>query len=90
LSGHEDWIKSLAFVHSNYSPPQVTIASGSQDGTIRLWKIEATTVPRVSKSTDDIFDAFESSLGEFAEGEEGGRQMSTKRHMIAIKSSSGA
>ncbi|KIJ56528.1 hypothetical protein M422DRAFT_22691 [Sphaerobolus stellatus SS14] len=89
LTGHEDWVKALAFVKSNGSPAQLTLASGSQDGTIRLWTIDETAAPRVTTSKDDIFDAFEASLGEFAEGEEGGRQMSAKRHIMAVRSLSG-
>lgn len=71
------------------SPPQVILASGSQDGIIRLWKISEITSPHVPVSKDDIFDLFEASLGEFGEAEEGGRQMSTKRHLITMKSISG-
>ncbi|KAF8592532.1 WD40 repeat-like protein [Ramaria rubella] len=89
LSGHDDWIRSLAFTQSRRSPPQLTLASGSQDGTIRLWTIDhLPTGPRALGT--DILDEFEASLGAFSEGEDGGRQMSTKRHVIAIKSLDGS
>jgi elongator complex protein 2 len=90
LSGHEDWVKSLAFTQSRYSPPQLTLASGSQDGTIRLWTVDPVTPTRSQAVVeDDLLDAFEASLGDFSEGEEGGRQMSTKRHIVATKSVDG-
>jgi len=70
------------------------LASGSQDATIRLWKIEAFTryknssvVARPSDAlSDDLLDAFEASLGELADAEEGGRQISLKRHILTVKS----
>ncbi|KAA3662995.1 MAG: hypothetical protein DWQ04_11865, partial [Chloroflexi bacterium] len=34
LSGHEDWVRSVAF-----SPDGQTLASGSADGTVRLWDL---------------------------------------------------
>jgi hypothetical protein len=36
--------------------------------------------------SDELLDAFEASLGEVAEGEEGGRQISLKRHILSVKS----
>ncbi|KAN0097379.1 WD40-repeat-containing domain protein [Tylopilus felleus] len=102
LPGHEDWVRALAF----HSPPpspetpfndQLVLASGSQDGTIRLWSISALERPQVVKSqngegksmgalSDDLLDAFEASLADPAEGEEGGRQISLKRHILTVKS----
>ena len=35
--------------------------------------------------TDDLLDAFEASLGETTDGEEGGRQITMKRHLITVK-----
>ncbi|KAJ7507735.1 WD40-repeat-containing domain protein [Mycena galericulata] len=87
LAGHEDWVRSLAIPSS--------LASGSQDATIRLWQIEAFTRYNDSASvedrppdalSDDLLDAFEASLGELAEAEEGGRQISLKRHILTVKS----
>ncbi|KAG6378796.1 WD40-repeat-containing domain protein [Boletus reticuloceps] len=75
---------------------QLILASGSQDGSIRLWNISALGSPQVAKHqggenastgslSDDILDAFEASLVD-PEGEEGGRQISLKRHIITVKS----
>jgi hypothetical protein len=68
------------------------LASGSQDANIRLWNIEVVTrsAPRSSASealSDELLDAFEASLGEVDDGEEGGRQISLKKHMLTIKKS---
>ncbi|KAI6047250.1 WD40-repeat-containing domain protein [Pisolithus marmoratus] len=99
LPGHEDWVRALAF----RSPPSsdgtanddpLVLASGSQDGTIRLWNIELVVKPMSStdghcvnggSSTDELLDAFEASLADPTEGEEGGRQITLKRHIISVK-----
>lgn len=40
--------------------------------------------------SDDLLDAFEASLGDLgADAEEGGRQISLKRHILTVKSNSG-
>ena len=39
--------------------------------------------------SDELLDSFEASLGEVAEGEEGGRQISMKRHVFTIKTKDG-
>lgn len=98
LSGHEDWVRSLAFRVSasegNYEA--LTLASGSQDGTIRLWNVEAfsDTAKRSQKQayknandplSDDLLDAFEASLCDLPDAEEGGRQISLKRHILTVK-----
>lgn len=73
------------------------LASGSQDGTIRLWNISALESPQVANHqsggngrmdalSDDLLDAFEASLVDPTEGEEGGRQISLKRHILTVKS----
>jgi hypothetical protein len=41
------------------------------------------------RTGDDLLDAFEASLGEIGESEEGGRQISLKRHMLTIRSVDG-
>ncbi|KZP32865.1 WD40 repeat-like protein [Athelia psychrophila] len=99
LSGHEDWVRSLAFRAPSFRKGPLVLASGSQDGTIRLWNIE--TFSRPSKPSqlqegaameplsDDFLDAFEASLGDLADAEEGGRQISLKRHILTIKSDQG-
>ena len=66
------------------------LASGSQDQNIRLWNIEAVSRsgPLSSASealSDELLDAFEASLGEVDDGEEGGRQISLKKHMLTVK-----
>lgn len=70
------------------------MASGSQDGTIRLWNIEplSKNLIRDTKATapddvltDELLDAFEASLGDLADADEGGRQISLKRHIVTLK-----
>ncbi|KAF8165405.1 WD40 repeat-like protein [Crassisporium funariophilum] len=94
LAGHEDWIRSLAFHQSPDGEQSLVLASGSQDATIRLWKIEpwkksvTTTKPGLPQElSDELLDNFEASLGEIGESEEGGRQISLKRHILTVKSS---
>ena len=60
------------------------LASGSQDATIRLWNIEPLELD-LALGGDELLDAFETSLGDVGEGEEGGRQISLKRHIVSIK-----
>ncbi|KAI6034199.1 WD40-repeat-containing domain protein [Pisolithus microcarpus] len=92
LPGHEDWVRALAFRSPSSSDGVVNgdplvLASGSQDGTIRLWNVEllfqALTTVNGTSSTDDLLDAFEASLADPTEGEEGGRQITLKRHVIS-------
>ncbi|OJA16969.1 hypothetical protein AZE42_00596 [Rhizopogon vesiculosus] len=99
LSGHEDWIPALAFrVPSTPNDPLV-LASGSQDGTIRLWNVESFIKMQVQPQIhtgelgdelgDDLLDAFEASLGDLGtDAAEGGRQISLKRHVLTVKSNS--
>lgn len=101
LSGHEDWIRALAFRAPSTPNDPLVLASGSQDGTIRLWNVESFTKMQAQSQThtkysgddpsDDLLDAFEASLGDLgADSEEGGRQISLKRHILTVKSNSGA
>ncbi|KAI6119406.1 WD40-repeat-containing domain protein [Pisolithus croceorrhizus] len=97
LPGHEDWVRALAFRSPSSSDragndDMLVLASGSQDGTIRLWNIELLVKPvpsthqvNGSSSTDELLDAFEASLADPTEGEEGGRQITLKRHVISVK-----
>lgn len=98
LSGHEDWIRALAFQAPSTPDDPLVLASGSQDGTIRLWNVESFTKMQSQTDTkdsgndlsDDLLDAFEASLGDLgADAEEGGRQISLKRHILTVKSNSG-
>lgn len=90
LAGHEDWIRALAF-HQVTEDQPLLLASGSQDGTIRLWNIDPIVSAKQTLDTaeDDLLEAFEASLGEVGEGEEGGKQISLKRHVLTTKSSAG-
>ncbi|KAL1738694.1 WD40-repeat-containing domain protein, partial [Schizophyllum fasciatum] len=99
LAGHEDWVRALAFREpvrrgkgssgsgqkiADGESPTLVLASGAQDSSIRLWNIEP--VRRGSaEGADDLLDAFEASLGETTDGEEGGRQITLKRHLITVK-----
>ncbi|KAF7977653.1 hypothetical protein HWV62_3080 [Athelia sp. TMB] len=99
LSGHEDWVRSLAFRQSSSPSSPLVLASGSQDGTIRLWNVEVFSKPSkptqlqgaatIEPLSDDFLDAFEASLGDLADAEEGGRQISLKRHILTVKSEQG-
>ena len=91
LPGHEDWVKCLAFKPIEREGDSLVLASGSQDATIRLWNIESYSRSSTSNDnkveglSDDLLDAFEASLGELADAEEGGRQISLKRHILTVK-----
>lgn len=68
------------------------LASGSQDATVRLWNIEPwqkVLAPIKSMTSenlnDNLLDNFEASLGDIGENEEGGRQISLKRHVLTVK-----
>ena len=87
LPGHEDWIKCLAFQPPHAEGDPLILASGSQDATIRLWDIEPLKLDSATGGGDDLLDAFEASLGDMGEGEEGGRQISLKRHIVSVKDS---
>ena len=88
LSGHEDWVKALSFRPLEAGSECLVLASGSQDGTIRLWNIEPRLKTNATNGAlgDDLLDAFEASLGDTTDAEEGGRQISLKRHIINVKS----
>ncbi|RDB22595.1 putative elongator complex protein 2 [Hypsizygus marmoreus] len=97
LSGHEDWVKCLDFSIPASEGQPLILASGSQDSTIRLWTIEHWSKdPRPQQThsaenlSDELLDAFEASLGDVGEAEEGGRQISLKRHILTVKSDQGS
>ena len=85
LPGHEDWVKCLAFQPPRADDDPLILASGSQDATIRLWNIEPLKLESAMEGGDELLDAFEASLGDMGEGEEGGRQISLKRHLVSVK-----
>lgn len=92
LTGHEDWVKALDFLEPIAEGQPLILASGSQDATIRLWSIEPWNRESSSSQnhqsevlSDDLLDAFEASLGDVGEAEEGGRQISLKRHILTVK-----
>ncbi|KAI0334705.1 WD40 repeat-like protein [Cubamyces sp. BRFM 1775] len=92
LAGHEDWVKCLAFRTPESGSDALILASGSQDANIRLWNIEpftkATFAPSsgsTSEVTDELLDAFEASLVNLEDSEDGGRQISLKRHILTVK-----
>ena len=87
MPGHEDWVKSLAIYPPHAEGDSLILASGSQDATIRLWNIEPLKPNLTTEGCDELLDAFEASLGNMGEGEEGGRQISLKRHIFSVKDS---
>ncbi|KAG9006169.1 hypothetical protein FRB94_012243 [Tulasnella sp. JGI-2019a] len=100
LEGHEDWVRCLSFAHSSHvleggSPNDerhiLTVASGSQDGNIRLWVIEPkqdTTKAANDLGGIDPLDAFEDSLD--LGDEEVGRKISNRSHVIAVREPDGS
>ncbi|KAH7908505.1 WD40-repeat-containing domain protein [Hygrophoropsis aurantiaca] len=95
LPGHEDWVRALAFRTPPLQQDALVLASGSQDGTIRLWNVEVLVKAKSQESdasgvpdqlNDELLDAFEASLGDLTDAEEGGRQISLKRHVLTVKS----
>lgn len=95
LEGHEDWIRSLSFSPSTSEDGDnktLTLASGSQDGYIRLWLIKPNTPkvvdPESTDPTDELLDAFERSLNEVGL-DEPGRQLSTREHIFSVRGSDG-
>ena len=95
LAGHEDWVRSLAFLQPPAENQPLLLASASQDATIRLWRIDSLVDERSQPTatnaelSDELLDSFEASLADIGDVEEGGRQISLKRHILAVKSNSG-
>jgi WD40 repeat protein len=93
LPGHEGWISSLSFCNSRDDDggPTLTLASASQDATIRLWIITPAAHPMAwtkgDTLNDEMLDAFEASLEDA--GEEGGKQVSLKKHTLSVKLAAG-
>ncbi|EIW70033.1 hypothetical protein TREMEDRAFT_68443 [Tremella mesenterica DSM 1558] len=94
LEGHEDWVRSLSLTSypssssstasSSTTNSDLLLASGSQDGFIRLWRISPT-----KKFSDlngninslEMLDDFERRLA----GEGGSTQISTKAHVLSLE-----
>ncbi|PFH51457.1 hypothetical protein AMATHDRAFT_142786 [Amanita thiersii Skay4041] len=91
LAGHEDWVRSLVFRSPLTEGQPLILASGSQDATIRLWNIEkyardlSQQFTTSGELSDELLDTFEASLGDIGDAEEGGRQISLKRHILTIR-----
>ncbi|KAH9062064.1 WD40 repeat-like protein [Lactarius vividus] len=90
IPGHEDWVRSISFRPPTSPSEPLVLASGSQDANIRLWNIEAISqsTPTDNESgtlSDELLDTFEASLGGIDDGEEGGRQISLKKHLLSVK-----
>lgn len=91
LEGHEDWIRCLDFAF--HGDEDLMLASGSQDGYIRLWRfsrdLQASTTSSTEQNTaedelnDDMLDEFERKM----QGETVGpsRQLSTKAHLLRVQ-----
>ena len=75
LDGHEDWVRCLDAVVAGHD--QVHLASGSQDGNIRLWKIMRDVHAPV-QTARDAFDAQADALLD-ADG------IHTKKNKIALQ-----
>lgn len=80
LSGHEDWVRSLAFAHEDPHRPRdsdLLLASSSQDRYIRLWRVHAgEALPPAAAATG------ESKTYGF------GLRLSNKAHMLRLPESS--
>lgn len=102
LEGHEDWVRCLAITPypsaSSSSTTDLLLASGSQDGYVRLWRIApvtSATAPATpaeretaSQATDgelsaEMLDDFEKRLA--GDDAEGSRQISTKAHLLTVR-----
>ncbi|KAF9507357.1 hypothetical protein BS47DRAFT_1373915 [Hydnum rufescens UP504] len=91
LEGHEDWVRSLSFSLLP-SPlgdvPLLTLASGSQDGYIRLWVIAHSMASSTSFADDlggdELIDSFEKKLGNLEDAEEGGKTISNRAHVFSV------
>ncbi|KEP47202.1 RNA polymerase II elongator subunit [Rhizoctonia solani 123E] len=93
LEGHEDWIKALSFSPcTSKDDSTLTLASGGQDGYIRLWLIKPNTPkpvdPKSTDPTDELLDAFERSLNEVGL-DEPGRQLSMREHVFSVRGTEG-
>lgn len=82
-------MKCLALTSSTDDSGNETLvlASGSQDGYVRLWLITPALSSKVAQDgpVDELMDAFERSLGEMNDdAEEGGKKISNRAHVFAV------
>lgn len=81
LSGHESWVRSLAFaefVNKTTGTPYMLLASAAQDRRVRLWKMEATSAtPAPPKRLDPA-----ALLAQLEDNEEG--QLEIEQHSVII------
>ncbi|PWN21550.1 WD40 repeat-like protein [Microstroma glucosiphilum] len=82
LSGHDDWVRSLDFSASFpvANDRQVELASGSQDGSVRLWRIRPHAEAAATGS--DAFDVLAKQLEDEAsqQNDATGSSLSNKVH----------
>jgi WD40 repeat protein len=88
LSGHEDWVRSLAFRAKSADDTILILASGSQDTTIRLWKIECVEPDSRCEASwrlpgFDLLDVM--PLNDISDESKSGGQVSLKRHLLVIR-----
>ena len=107
LEGHEDWVRSLSFatlptaiIDGKLEPETVLLASGSQDGYIRLWAIKPNSIdkqngpkvdevkPSSNTLNASLLDEFERKLQEGDGGAMDSKSLSTKVHIINDKNTS--
>ncbi|KAH9007103.1 WD40 repeat-like protein [Lactarius hatsudake] len=86
----EKQIQIFTRSESNFVPSATIPGHEDWDANIRLWNIEAISRPTPADSesgalSDELLDAFEASLGATDGGEEGGRQISLKKHVLNVK-----
>lgn len=92
MEGHEDWVKCLAFSsfteNEDSSVQSFSLASGSQDGFIRLWAIAPAVAPLQPDERegpiDELMDQFEKNLEIGDDAEEGGKKISNKVHVFSV------
>lgn len=64
LSGHEEWIQCMDFTHNSHG--SIFLATGSNDTTIRLWKISETTTEPLNDQFKQITKIFEANDKEYS------------------------
>lgn len=102
LEGHDDWVKSLDLCHTytaagtEHDVDTVMLASGSQDSSVRLWKIAPTThqhapssqPAQAGSSIDDDFEQMVSKIESDRSTKAG--EISTRAHPFSIERADGS